>query len=66
MERGTNPDKSPGYYLVWKTGDRMFIVWLLNLQVELYFLPVDWSIKYDRQFGLLGMGPICLNWSEDD
>ena len=66
IEYGTNPDKAVGLYFSWKPGDRMLIVWALGLQVEVYFMPRDWSFAVDKSFGLLSLGPICLNWSDDD
>jgi hypothetical protein len=62
----TDPNKSLGWVLIWKPGDKMLAFWLLGLQIEIYFLPKDWSIKYYDDFGCLSLGPIVFNWSNDD
>ena len=63
-EHGTDPDKSPGW--CWERDFKIFVFWFWRWQIELYFNPVDWSVHYWSDFGLVSLGPIVINWSDDD
>ena len=60
----TDPDKSPGYHL--DRENKFFAFWFCGLQIEIYPLPRDWTFHYYSDFGLLSLGPIVFNWSDDD
>lgn len=64
MEFGTDANKSLGVFI--SLSEKCFIFWILAVQVEFYAHPKDWGFDYWQDFGVLSIGPIVFNWSDDD